>query len=378
MTRNPRDRWSLAGRLARRLVDPPRPLLERIVGAPPVVVEGRVLDRRVQALLARTHLDPDSELADIDAARRSLVRWAGVLLPRRTGVLAVDRVADGRAGDIPVRVYRRLGTTGDRPGIVHLHGGSWAKGDLDSAGRWCRIAADVTGCVIVSVHYRRPPEDVFPAAVHDAIDAYGWVLAHACELGVVEGQVAVMGESAGGNLAAVVAQQAAAAGLVPPIAQALVCPALDLRMVLPSIATFGAGFGLEHAAMARYRGTYVPDPDDWTSPLASPLLAEDVTGLPPTLVVTAGFDPLVDDGRTYADRLRDAGVRTRYRCYDSMVHGFVSMGILPEGVAVTEEVAAMVGALVSDSIDPAERPDRSDLLPPPDGERTVGQGVQRT
>src|SRR5699024_10632038 len=128
VTRNPRDRWSLAGRLARRLVDPPRPLLERIVGAPPVVVEGRVLDRRVQALLARTHLDPDSELADIDAARRSLVRWAGVLLPRRTGVLAVDRVADGRAGDIPVRVYRRLGTTGDRPGIVHLHGGSWAIG----------------------------------------------------------------------------------------------------------------------------------------------------------------------------------------------------------------------------------------------------------
>jgi acetyl esterase/lipase len=346
-TTNPRDRWSLAGRLVRRLVDPPGPLLERLVGGPPVVVEGRVLDRRVQALLARVQLDPDDELADIEAARRSLVRWAGVLLPRRSGVLAVDRVAEGRDGAVPVRVYRRLGTTGDRPGIVHLHGGSWAKGDLDSADRWCRIAADVTGCVVVSVHYRRPPEDVFPAAVRDALDAYAWVHDHAAELGVVEGQVAVMGESAGGNLAAVVAQQAGPAGLVPPIAQALVCPALDLRMVLPSIATFATGFGLERDAMERYRSVYVPDPADWTSPLASPLLAEDVAGLPPALVVTAGFDPLLDDGRTYADRLRAAGVPVRYRCYDSMVHGFVSMGILPEGVAVTEEVAAMVGALVA-------------------------------
>lgn len=354
-TTNPRDRWSLAGRLARRLVDPPRPLLDRLIGAPPVVVEGRVLDRRIQALLARAHLDPDAELADIAAARRSLVRWAGVLLPRRRGVLAVDRVATGRAGGragaIPVRVYRRLGITGDRPGIVHLHGGSWAKGDLDSADRWCRIAADVTGCVVVSVHYRRPPEDVFPAAVHDAIDAYAWVQDHAAELGVVEGQVAVMGESAGGNLAAVVAQQAGPAGLAPPIAQALVCPALDLRMVLPSIATFATGFGLERPAMERYRGVYVPDPADWTAPLASPLLAEDFAGLAPALVVTAGFDPLLDDGRAYADRLRAAGVPVRYRCYDSMVHGFVSMGILPEGVAVTEEVAAMIGTLVHDAVD---------------------------
>src|SRR5690606_37659493 len=152
-----RDHWPPAARLVRRLLRAPEGVVDRLAGGPPVVSEGRVLDRRAQAMLRSFSIDVEAELADVERARRLHVRYARLVMPRRSGVLVSDRVAEGRRGPIPVRVYRRLGIVDDRPGITYLHGGSWFKGDLDSSDRTCRILADVTGCVVVSVHYRRPP-----------------------------------------------------------------------------------------------------------------------------------------------------------------------------------------------------------------------------
>lgn len=344
MTTN--DRWTMTGRVLRVLLRMPERLLDRVIGAPPVVVDGRVLDRRAQAVLRLRRSDPAAELAEVDRSRAAHVRSARMAMPKREGIHVVDRVADIAGVPIAVRVYRRFGITEERPGLVYFHGGGWWKGDLESSDGACRILADVTGCVVVSVHYRRPPEHVFPAAVDDSIGAYGWVHAHADELGIDAERVGVMGESAGANLAAVVAQQARHRGLPDPVAQILSCPALDLRMVLPSIETFAEGFGLELSAMELYRETYIPDPALWTSPLASPLLADDLAGLAPALIVTAGFDPLRDDGEAYTERLEAAGVEVQYRCYDSQVHAFSHVGLGPDGIAPAEEIAAGVRRLL--------------------------------
>jgi acetyl esterase len=207
--------------------------------------------------------------------------------------------------------------------------------------------ADETGCVVVAVDYRLAPEHPFPAAVEDAVAAYIWVHEHAGELSIAPGRVGVMGDSAGGNLSAVLALGAKALPVPPPVAQALVYPAVDMEFRLPSHQTMGMGFGLDRTAMEWFRRQYLPSPDDWRSPRVSPLYADDLSGLAPALVVTAGFDPLRDDGKAYAEALAAAGVPVRYRCYDDMIHGFFGMGLLPEGMAIATEVCQSMGELMS-------------------------------
>jgi acetyl esterase len=286
------------------------------MAAEPVVRDGRVLNRRVQAMLAfaeRTGQNREGG-GDVEARRRDMRRLAPVGMPRRTSVRTVDRIIAGPEAAIPVRVYRRFGLSEPVPAIVYFHGGGWVTGDLDTHDGSCRLLADVTGCVVVAVDYRLAPEHPFPAAVVDAVAAYEWVHRNAAELGVQPGRVGVMGDSAGGNLAAVVAQQThrdGANGVPDPVAQCLVYPALDAHLAQPS-----------------------------------PLLAPDLTGLAPAAVFTAGFDPLRDEGRAYADALAQAGVPVQYRCYDDLVHGFFGMGVLPDGMAVASEICAAMGELV--------------------------------
>jgi acetyl esterase len=210
----------------------------------------------------------------------------------------------------------------------------------------CRRLADLAGCVVVSVHYRRAPEDRFPAAVDDAVAAYGWVCDHAGELGVLDGVVGVMGDSAGANLSAAVCLEARRLGLAQPVAQGLVYPLVDARLRFESYQTFADGFGLSLAGIELYRDTYARDRDDWVDPRMSPLCADDLTGLAPALVVTAGFDPLRDDGRAYADALAGAGVPVTYRCYDDMMHGFQAMLVLDAARAASDEISSAMGDLM--------------------------------
>ena len=341
------ERTSLATRAVSRLLRLPAPVLDRVIGAPPVVRDGRTLNRQVQAIIAvGERLGLLGDEMDVAERRAQLGRAAGLGMPQRTGVHVVDRQMPGPAGPLAVRVYRRFSSAPRPPAILFLHGGGWVTGDLDSHDGSCRLLADVTGCVVVAVDYRLAPEHPFPAAVDDAVAAYRWVHDHCDDLGTAPGRVGVMGDSAGGNLAAVVAQVTRTTDVPAPVAQCLVYPATDARFTTESHDLFAEGFMLTRASMEWFRNHYAPDPADWDSPLLSPVRATDLSDLPPAVVVTAGFDPLRDDGRAYADALAAAGVDVRYRCYDDMVHGFFGMGILPDGMAMATEICEAMGELM--------------------------------
>jgi acetyl esterase len=331
----------------------------------PVERDGRVLNRGVQAMIElanRFDRRPDAEQpADPVAMRRQMSFSARLAMPVRTDVHAWGRVVPGPEGapPLPIRIYRQfgsgLGLGGPGrllPAVVYYHGGGWVTGDLDTHDASCRMLAAVARCVVVAVDYRLAPEHPFPAAADDALAAYVWVQRHAGLLGVDPRQVGVMGDSAGGNLAAVVALDARAASgsvaddVLPPVAQGLVYPAVDARLGTDSLRTLAEGFFLTRTSVEQFRGLYLPDASDWTAGRASPLLAADHRGVAPALVVTAGFDPLRDDGSNYADALRQAGVEVEYRCYDDQVHGFLGMGILPDSLALATEVFDAMGRLV--------------------------------
>lgn len=334
-------------RVARRILAAPDAVIARCAGGPPVAVDGRVLNRRVQALInLSTMLGLDRPVHDVALRRAQLDRAAGIGMPRRLGVHVADRRIPGPAGEIPIRTYRRLGGRAEPPAVVYYHGGGWVTGSLDSHDGSCRLLADVTGAIVVAVDYRLAPEHPFPAAVDDALAAYAWVQHHPEELGALPGRVGVMGDSAGGNLAAVVALETRQGDVAPPVAQCLVYPATDFRLATRSHELFAEGFWLRRDDIEWMRGLYTPDADDWLDRRASPLLAPDLDGAAPAIVVTAGFDPLRDEGRAYAERLAAAGVEVRYRCYDDLVHAFFGMGVLPEGMAIAEEICAAMGWLM--------------------------------
>jgi acetyl esterase len=339
----------------------------------PVEREGRVLNRSVQALIelaSRLNRDgPDGAKVPPDptTTRDQFTRSARLAMPVRRDVHAWARVVPASEGApaIPLRVYRRYGdgaAVGDgdgegdgahvTPAIVYFHGGGWVTGGLDSHDATCRLLAAVSGCLVVSVDYRLAPEDPFPAAVDDALAAYTWVQHHAGELGIDRHRVGVMGDSAGGNLAAVVGLETRPGhggvddDVIPPVAQGLIYPAVDAGLDTKSSWSLGDDFFLTRQSMELFRRLYLPDPSDWSDRRASPLLAGDHHGAAPALVVTAGFDPLRDDGTNYADVLRAAGVEVEYRCYDDQVHGFMGMGILRDSLALATEVCDAMGRLV--------------------------------
>jgi acetyl esterase len=341
-------RMSVATRVARRLLSLPESVLGRVAGRHRIVRDGRVLNRRVQLLLAIGERTGRARLKmDVAAARANLKQFARIGMPTITAVHVVDRRIPGPGGELPIRVYRKFGAAATPPAIVYLHGGGWVTGDLDSHDGTCRLLADVTRCVVVAVDYRLAPEHPFPAAIEDAVAAYRWVHEHTSELSIAPGRVGVMGDSAGGNLSAALALEARGLNVPPPTAQGLVYPAVDLEELrFPSHQTVGSGFGLDRAAIEWFRSLYVPAPEDRRTPRVSPLLAGDLSGLAPALVVTAGFDPLRDEGKAYADALAAAGVPVRYRCYDDMIHGFFGFGILPEGMAMATEICQAMGELM--------------------------------
>ena len=244
----------------------------------------------------------------------------------------LDTRCEGPHGAIPLRVYRPLGagaTPANKatlPALVYYHGGGWTIGDLDTHDVLCRELCNGSGAVVVAVDYRMGPEHRFPAAVDDCTAATAWVHAQADELGVDRSRLAVGGDSAGGNLAAVVAQLAARDGGPAPRLQLLIYPATDMRRGHPSHATNGSGYLLTTETITYYHDHYIADAAhdlDWR---ASPLLHPDLSNLPPALVLTAGFDPLRDEALEYANRLAAAGNRATYVCFDRQIHGFITMG----------------------------------------------------
>jgi acetyl esterase len=278
----------------------------------------------------------------IDAMRANRRESIRLVTGMPTPVAAVrNEHIPGPGGALPVRIYNPSTEPAALPVIVYFHGGGWVLGDLDSHDNVCRALAVKTGAVVVAVDYRLAPEHPYPAAVDDAHAAVRWVADNASTIGADGMRIAVAGDSAGGNLAAAVSLLAREQG--PALrAQALIYPGVDMvTMDRPSLQDFSAGLFLTHERIEWFKDQYVPDRARRAEPLASPLLASDHHGLPPTVIVTAGFDPLRDEGEAYGKALGDAGIPVEMKRYDGVIHGFVSMDRwFPESAAAIDLVAA--------------------------------------
>jgi acetyl esterase len=257
-----------------------------------------------------------------------------------------DRRIEGPAGEIPLRLYTPVDARGDAlPGLVFYHGGGFVIGDLETHDDLCRCLANGSGCRVVSVDYRLAPEHPFPAAVDDCWAATQYVAANARAFGIDAARLAVGGDSAGGNLAAVVAQLAKLSGGPSIKFQLLIYPVTQLGSSHETVSMRenAKGYFLEKDGMDWFTRCYVADPAHRNDPRVSPLLCKDLTGLPPAYVITAGFDPLRDEGKDYADALDKAGVSVTYVHYPSMVHGFFSFrSLVPKS---REAISAAAAAL---------------------------------
>jgi len=313
----------------------------------PTEIAGQRLDLQMQwlcklAALGRPESPPVSEVpqvrADMEAFAPALSGSGGPDVARE------DRRIEGGRGSIPLRIYRP--GTADLPVLVYYHGGGWVLGSIESHDGLCAQLATDARCTVVSVDYRMAPEHPFPAAVDDAIDAFRWVREHAQGLGGDPARVAVGGDSAGGNLAAVVSQQCAAFGEPGPSLQFLIYPATDLSRDSASHATYGEGFYLTRVRMEWFKDIYIPL-EERADVRASPLRSKEFTGQPPAQVITAGFDPLRDEGRAYADALEAAGVAVTYKNYEGLIHGFASMaGLIPAARAAYGDMVETFRALL--------------------------------
>ncbi len=262
-----------------------------------------------------------------------------------------DRTIPGPAGSIPIRTYRPVGS-GDTvlPGVVFFHGGGFVIGSIETHDRDCRALCAEAGVAVVSVEYRLAPEHPFPAAPDDCLAALGWVSANAASLGIDADRLAVAGDSAGGNLAAVTALGWHAGGGSPLRLQALIYPVTDLTPTVEepgydSMLENAEGYYLDLATMMWFEQCYIPDKAASREPSCSPQLAPDLAGLPDSLVITCEYDPLRDQGEAYAKRLSDAGVATTLTRYDGGIHGIFSMHQLTDiGRACMDEVVAAVRA----------------------------------
>jgi acetyl esterase len=333
---------------AARLIGALPPAAKRRIAGQTVRRDGLELDLDMQVLLKLAGREVHSLEGRTPAQARAELReevrpFEG---PRIELASVRETSLAGGAGALRARLFvPQEALAGEGPGalIVYYHGGGWVTGDLDTHDQPCRLLAKTSGARVLSVDYRLAPEHRFPAAVEDAVGAFRDAVARADELGVDPARVAVAGDSAGGHLAAVTALLCARDGGPAPAFQLLIYPVTDLAHDAPSRGTFAEGFILTKANMDWYEQQFLGPDGDRSDPRASPLLAEDVSGAAPALVVTAGFDPLRDEGEAYARRLAQRGVRTLARRHAGYVHGFIH--VLALGTGSREAVAEMGGVL---------------------------------
>jgi acetyl esterase len=302
----------------------------------------------VRAVLAAVEEEggPPLETLPVAEARQTAIE----ALKRREGeqepVASIrDLHIPGPGGEIPIRVYTPAGP-GPFPALIYFHGGGWVLCDLDTHAVVCSALARRARAVVVAVDYRLAPEHRFPAAVEDSFAATRWVSENAASLGIDPARLAVGGDSAGGNLSAVVSPKSRKSG--PKIAlQVLVYPVMDLSSFgTESYREFADGYHLTASEMEWFRRQYLAGPEQALDPDASPLLAQDLSGLPPALVITAECDVLRDEGEAYAKRLRHAGVPVTLTRYPGMIHPFFSMsGAVRDAFKAFDQIASAIRAM---------------------------------
>lgn len=329
--------------------------VRRRLAGPPITVDGDPLDPDLQLLLRLERMTAAGTPATPVHRRREHLDVATALIGGRpvAGVDSRAVVIDRTDGGPPLagRAYTPHGLAAGSPLLVYLHGGGWVTGSLNSHDAVCRFLADAARLRVLAVDYRLAPEHPFPAAITDARAAFRFAAAHAATLGADPGSIAMGGDSAGANLAAVTAHLAIHAGEPGPARLLLFYPPTDAVNRTTSRDLFAEGFLLTDADIVWFRDHYLPSADQHRDPRASILLADDLTGMPPTHLVTAGFDPIRDEGELFARRLVEAGVPVVVRREPDLVHGFVNMIGLSARcrAAVADAAAALRGSFVPTS-----------------------------
>jgi acetyl esterase len=330
--------------VVRKLLSLPTPMLRLMSGGGVVYQGGRTLDPRLQYLAAQARgAAPMTSLSPEEARRANTAGVAVMSGDPEPDVAVEDLTIPGPGGQIPARLYRPPAQDPQAPLMVFAHMGGGVIGDLETCQAFCSILAKAGRGPVLSVDYRLAPEHRFPAGLEDLLAAYRWGREHAADFGAPAGQAAIGGDSMGGGFAAAVCQELRRAGEAQPTLQLLVYPWVDVACDSASMTTYADAFPLTRALLDWFAGHYMGPGDSPSDPRLSPLRAEDLAGLAPAVVVTAGFDPLLDQGEAYARRLKEAGVPTVYRCYDSLAHGFTAFtGAVPCADVACREVAGLV------------------------------------
>ncbi|MBO9711095.1 MAG: alpha/beta hydrolase [Caulobacter sp.] len=324
----------------------PSPILRAMSGGGTVYRGGRTLDPRFQFLAAAAAKLPSMTTLSPDEARAASARGLAAMSgPPEPGVRTESLSIDGPNGPIKLRAYRPADQDGSAPLIVFAHFGGGVIGDLETCHAFCGILARIARTAVLSVDYRLAPDHRFPAGLDDVLAAFRWGRDNAARFGALPGTAAIGGDSMGGNFSAIVAQEMKRAGEPQPALQLLIYPAVDVASETPSMTTYGDAYPLSRPIMDWFMGHYMGPDADPADPRLSPDKTQDLSGLAPAVVITAGFDPLVDQGEVYAKRLIAAGVPTTYRCYDSLAHGFTAFtGAVPAADVACREIARLVRA----------------------------------
>ncbi|MBA2375506.1 MAG: alpha/beta hydrolase [Rubrobacter sp.] len=305
------------------------------------------LDPQADALLKQMEADGVPGIAEMSVpqARFFIEKAFSEMVPNPDPMAEIQNfTVPGPAGSLPVRLYKPE-ENGTPPLVVYFHGGGWVIGSIESHDATCRALAKASGCAVASVEYRLAPESAFPAAPEDCFAATKWLAENGSPLGVDSSRLAVAGDSAGGNLAAVVSLMARDRGGPKISHQTLIYPAVDFPGDCPSYGENGEGYFLTTADMKWFGGHYLREESEAKEWMASPLLAGDHTNLPSATVITAGFDPLRDEGEAYAKKLEDAGVEVKRLRYEGMIHGFASMiGAMDDSRKVAQEMGGELRA----------------------------------
>jgi acetyl esterase len=317
-----------------------------LLGRRTVTIDGNTLDTTLQFMLAAQRSAGVNGLvasSDVVVARSQL-RKLSSMIDAGIAVGVKDVSIPGPAGVIRARHYTPIDSAAGSPLLVFFHGGGFVVGDLDTHDGLCRLMCRDAGVHVLAIDYRLAPENPAPAAIDDCYAAYRWALEHAEELGADPTRVAVGGDSAGGNLATVVSQLARNDGITPPALQLLLYPVTDFANDTRSKTLFADGYFLTKKDMDWFRDNYLAGSSlDTSDPRISPLLADDLSGLPPAMVLTGGFDPLRDEGNQYAEALAAAGVAVDHRQFGPLVHAFANF--FPLGGASATAMAEVVSGL---------------------------------
>ena len=336
---------SLQATIAKLLLKLPAGWKVKMAGGTPLEIGGRVLDPNLQFIAHGAANQPPMSSLEPEVAQAAAIEGLAMFAAKpEPGVSWQDTSIPGPDGhDIPVRIYQPAQQNPSAPMLAYWHMGGGVILNVEACHAFCTMISKIAQCPIVSVDYRLAPQHKFPAGLEDCITAYEWALKNAEAYGAPAGRAAVGGDSMGGNFSAIIAQEATRRGMPKPDLQLLLYPATDLVTDFPSATTYGETYPLSTDTMQWFMQQYLPDDFDRSNVLLSPAQETRLEGLPPAIIVTAGFDPLVDDGAAYAKKLEAAGVSVQFKCFDSLAHGFTAFTeVAPAARDACLEVAGMV------------------------------------